>query len=107
MTERIERAKQQEEVVQVDVSESEFRGYMEEQREQYQRRALEAQMGILGTVAALRKVDFAQHIGKRVKFYKKMYKDPLGNDMVQYGAKFGEKSEFGFKFPNERKEDES
>ena len=85
-------------IVRVDVNESEFRGYMEEQREKYERQYLEAQMGILGTDAAIHKVNFAQRIGKRVNFFREDYIDPLsGEEMVQYGCEFDEKLELGFK----------
>jgi len=90
------------EIVRVDINESEFRGYMQEQREKFQHDFLKAQMGILGTDAAINKVNFAQHIGKRVKFFRDDYIDPAnGEEMVQYGCDFDEKDELGFK-TNER-----
>ena len=86
------------ESVRIDINESEFRGYMQEQREKYERKYLEAQMGILGTDAAIHKVNFAQRIGKRVNFFREDYIDPLsGEEMVQYGCEFDEKPELGFK----------
>ncbi len=92
------------ETVRIEVKESEFRGYMEEQREKHSIDYLHAQMGMLGVDAALRKVNFAQHIGKRVNFFKDEYVDPLtGEEMVRYGCEFDEKDNIGFKIHEREK----
>lgn len=93
--------REEEEAVTEPVSESEFRGHMENQRRDFHREYLEAQMGILGVDEAIRQVDFAKDIGKRVTFFRKIYKGPFGQDMVQYGCDFEEKDEMGFKHERE------